>query len=134
MQVATIDYDEFVGRIAVGRILRGDVTKGENLVCLDYDGQARRVKVSRLIGFSGLQQVEIQKAAAGDIVGIAGFTDALPGRRSAPLPRPKLCRRSRLTNPPMDLRHTDAVCWTESTSPPESWESVFIKSCSRMCL
>lgn len=79
MQVATIDYDEFVGRIAVGRILRGNVAKGESLVCLDYDGESRRSKVSRLIGFSGLQQIEISKASAGDIVGIAGFTDALPG-------------------------------------------------------
>ena len=45
MQVATIDYDEFVGQIAVGRILRGNVAKGENLVCLDYDGAARQTKV-----------------------------------------------------------------------------------------
>ena len=79
MQVATIDYDEFVGRIAVGRILRGEVSKGDTLVCLDYNGEARRGKVTRLIGFSGLQQVEIQSASAGDIIGIAGFTDALPG-------------------------------------------------------
>ncbi|MGB0648593.1 MAG: GTP-binding protein, partial [Bradymonadia bacterium] len=79
MQVATIDYDEFVGRIAVGRILRGEVSKGDTLVCLDYNGEARRGKVTRLIGFSGLQQVEIQTASAGDIIGIAGFTDALPG-------------------------------------------------------
>lgn len=79
MQVATIDYDEFVGRIAVGRILRGEVSKGEALVCLDYDGVVRRGKVTRLIGFSGLQQIEIQKASAGDIIGIAGFTEALPG-------------------------------------------------------
>ena len=79
MQVATIDYDDFVGRIAIGRILRGSVSKGDALTCIDYDGVQRRSKVTRLIGFEGLVQKEIDSATAGDIIGIAGFVDALPG-------------------------------------------------------
>ncbi len=79
MQVATISYDDFVGRIAVGRIQRGTIHKGQQLVCIDHDGVPRRGKVTRLQGFNGLEQVDIQEAEAGDIVGVAGFLDALPG-------------------------------------------------------
>jgi len=79
MQVATIDYDEFVGRVAVGRITRGSVKRGQQLTAIDIEGGQRRAKVSRVNGFVGLKQVEIEAASAGDIVGIAGVADALPG-------------------------------------------------------
>lgn len=78
MQVATIDYDEFVGRIAIGRIRRGRIAKGRVLGAIGLDGKVRQARVSRLVGFEGLRQVEIEEARAGDIVGVAGFTDALP--------------------------------------------------------
>ena len=79
LQVATIGYDDFVGRIAVGRIQRGTVRKGETITCIGHDGKPRKGRVSRSSGFEGLEQVEIDSAQAGHIVGIAGFTDALPG-------------------------------------------------------
>jgi len=79
MQVATIDYDEFVGRIAIGRMLRGTVRKGMIISAIDFEGTPRQARVTRLVGFSGLQQVEIPEGMAGDIVGIAGIMDALPG-------------------------------------------------------
>ena len=78
LQVATINYDDFVGRIAVGRIERGSITKGTP-ICVDIDGKERRGKVTRLLGFEGLAQIDIPKGQAGHIVGIAGFTDTLPG-------------------------------------------------------
>lgn len=79
MQCATISYDEFVGRVAVGRVQRGEVHKGQQLCCIDHEGKVRRGKITRITGFEGLKEVEIQSAKAGDIVGVAGFTDALPG-------------------------------------------------------
>ena len=79
MQVATITYNDFVGRIAVGRISRGRVRKGDHLTCVDIEGVPRRGRVSKLHGYLGLEQVEIEEATAGDIVGIAGVVDALPG-------------------------------------------------------
>jgi len=79
MQVATIDYSDFVGRIAIGRIVRGSVRKNDQLAAVTIDGKVRKSKVVRLNGFIGLEQVEIEEGRAGDIVGIAGVTDALPG-------------------------------------------------------
>ncbi|MCB9529709.1 MAG: translational GTPase TypA [bacterium] len=78
MQVATINYDEFVGRIAIGRIRRGEVRKGQVISAIDLQGNPRQARVSRLTGFEGLKQVEIESARAGDIVGIAGFPKVLP--------------------------------------------------------
>lgn len=79
MQIATINYDDFVGRIAVGRIERGRVTKGQAFATVGLDGKARQARITRLTGFVGLEQVPIEGASAGDIVGIAGEANALPG-------------------------------------------------------
>lgn len=80
MQVATIAYDDFIGRIAIGRILKGTIRKGDQLACLGLSEEGpRRARVTRLTGFVGLNQVPVEEAGAGDIVGIAGFLDILPG-------------------------------------------------------
>ena len=79
MQVATINYDDFIGRIAIGRVLRGTVVKGDHVTSMTLEGKPVKSRVTRLTGFIGLQQVPIEKASAGDIIGIAGFTDVLPG-------------------------------------------------------
>jgi GTP-binding protein len=80
MQVATIAYDDFIGRIAIGRILKGTIKKGDQLSCLGLsDDGPRKARVTRLTGFVGLNQVPVAEAGAGDIVGIAGFLDILPG-------------------------------------------------------
>jgi GTP-binding protein len=80
MQVATIGYDDFIGRIAIGRISRGTINKGDQLSCLGLSDEGpRKARVTRLTGFVGLEQVPVTEAGAGDIVGIAGFLDILPG-------------------------------------------------------
>jgi GTP-binding protein len=78
MQVASINYDEYVGRIAIGRITRGRVKKGDMLTVLDLEGNERKAKVVRVQGYKGLETREIPEAQAGDIIGIAGVLDALP--------------------------------------------------------
>ena len=79
MQVATIDYNDFVGRIAIGRIIRGQVRRNDLVSAIAVNGDVRKAKITRLNGFRGLEQVEIEVGEAGDIVGIAGILDALPG-------------------------------------------------------
>ncbi len=87
-QAATIDYNDFVGRIAVGRLHRGRISKGDPLVCIDADGKPRPGKVVKLIGYEGLTEVELEFADAGDIVGVAGVADVLPGETLCPPQHP----------------------------------------------
>jgi GTP-binding protein len=79
MQVATINYDEFIGRIAIGRISRGRINKGDFITCSGLNQPLRKGRVTRLNGYLGLEQVPVDSAVAGDIVGIAGFMDVVPG-------------------------------------------------------
>ena len=74
-QVFTLDSDNFVGRIGIARIFNGKVKKGEEYALLKSDGEKVVSRVSKLIGFIGLDRVEIDEAEAGDIVAIAGFSD-----------------------------------------------------------
>ncbi|NPA10827.1 MAG: translational GTPase TypA [Epsilonproteobacteria bacterium] len=73
MQVFTLDYDNYVGRIGIARIFNGKVKKGENVTLVKADGEKINGRVTKLLGFIGLERVEIESAAAGDIVAVAGF-------------------------------------------------------------
>lgn len=73
MQAATVAYDDFLGRQAAGRILEGQVRKGDALTAIDAQGEQVRGKVNRIQGYLGLQKVEVEEAGVGDIVLIAGF-------------------------------------------------------------
>ena len=74
-QVFTLDSDNFVGRIGVARIFNGKIKKGDEYVLIKADGSKSTSRVSKLIGFKGLDRIEISEAEAGDIVAIAGFGD-----------------------------------------------------------
>ena len=74
-QVFTLDYDNFVGRIGITRIFNGKVKKGGEYTLVKADGEKSKSRISKLIGFKGLERIEIDEAEAGDIVAIAGFND-----------------------------------------------------------
>jgi GTP-binding protein len=74
-QVFTLDSDNFVGRIGIARIFNGKLKKGDEYVLIKADGQKSKSRISKLIGFKGLERMEIDEAEAGDIVAIAGFAD-----------------------------------------------------------
>ena len=73
MLVSNIDWDEYVGRMAIGRILSGEIKQGENIYSLSKKGLKKRAKITKMKTFSGLKTDDIIIAKAGDIVGIAGF-------------------------------------------------------------
>lgn len=79
MQVATVNYDEFLGRGACGRILGGVVRKGDPIMHINHQGVMTRGKVTRVQGYRGIQQVEVEEAGAGDIVSLNGVADVLLG-------------------------------------------------------
>ncbi|BCD61132.1 MULTISPECIES: translational GTPase TypA [unclassified Nitratiruptor] len=73
IQVFTLDYDNYVGRIGIARIFNGQVKRGDELLLVKADGEEQKGRISKLIGFLGLNRMEIDEAEAGDIVAIAGF-------------------------------------------------------------
>ena len=75
MLVSNLHYSDYLGRIALGRIVSGRVAVGDSIVCVHRDGRRERANVTALFTYAGLQQVETQHASAGDIVGLTGFVD-----------------------------------------------------------
>lgn len=73
MQVFTLDYDNYVGKIGIARVFNGTVKKGETVMLAKGDGTKESGRITKLIGFLGLARTEIESAEAGDIVAIAGF-------------------------------------------------------------
>jgi GTP-binding protein len=75
MLVTNIDYNDYIGRIATGKIFNGKVSAGETVALVKRNGEIKRGRISKLIGYEGLQQVEISEAVTGDIVTVAGFDE-----------------------------------------------------------
>ena len=74
-QPALLDYNDYVGRIGIGRIQRGKIKVNESGTCVRADGTHSQFRIQKLYGFLGLHRVEIKEASAGDIVAIAGLSD-----------------------------------------------------------
>jgi GTP-binding protein len=83
LQVTTLDYSDYLGRIIIGRIHNGTIKAGENLVLIRADGSQTKGKVTKLMTFSGLKRLDADVAYAGDIVAVAGFADANIGETLA---------------------------------------------------
>jgi len=79
MLVANLDYSDYIGRIAFGKIYSGKVSVGDSAVCLHGDGRKTESKITAIFHFEGLKRIEIPHAHAGDVVGIAGFEDVFIG-------------------------------------------------------
>ncbi|GAA7006292.1 translational GTPase TypA [Helicobacter pylori] len=73
MQIFTLDYDNYVGKIGIARVFNGSVKKSESVLLMKSDGSKENGRITKLIGFLGLARTEIENAYAGDIVAIAGF-------------------------------------------------------------
>ena len=75
VQAALLDYNDYVGRMGIGRIQRGTIKVGTTVSCARLDGTVKQFKILKLIGYFGLKKVEIEQASAGEIVAIAGLPD-----------------------------------------------------------
>ncbi|GAA7436071.1 translational GTPase TypA [Helicobacter pylori] len=73
MQIFTLDYDNYVGKIGIARVFNGSVKKNESVLLMKSDGSKENGRITKLIGFLGLARTEIENAYVGDIVAIAGF-------------------------------------------------------------
>ena len=78
-QPALLDYNDYVGRIGIGRVARGTMKVNENVSCVRLDGSIKQFRIQKLFGFLGLKRIEINEAHAGEIVAIAGLPDISVG-------------------------------------------------------
>ena len=76
LQVTTLDYSDYLGRIVIGRIHNGTIKAGQQAAIIKETGEIAKAKVAKLMGFEGLKRVELSEATAGNIVAVAGFADA----------------------------------------------------------
>ncbi len=83
-QVSLLDYNDFVGRIGIGRIFRGTVKVGDQVTLSKLDGTTKNFRVTKLFGFFGLERREIQEAKAGDLIAVSGMEDIFVGETITP--------------------------------------------------
>ena len=102
MLVNTLDYDDYVGRIVVGRVVRGTIHNGENVTLMDKEGQ-RKAKIGRLYTYQGLKRVEVDEVAAGDIVALMGLTDANIGDTIADAENPEQLEGISIDEPTLSM-------------------------------
>lgn len=76
LQVTTLDYSDYLGRIVIGRIHNGTIKAGQQAALVTESGAIVKAKVTKLMGFEGLKRIDIEEASAGNIVAVAGFADA----------------------------------------------------------
>src|SRR5690606_35105 len=87
-QVTLLDYNDYVGRIGIGRIARGKIHVGQQVVVMKKDGTQKSFRISKLFGFFGLKRLEIEEAGAGEIVAISGLDDLNVGETICPQDHP----------------------------------------------
>ena len=122
LQVFTLDYDNYVGKIGIARIFNGKINKNQSVMLAKADGSKTTGRISKLIGFLGLERIDIESANSGDIVAIAGF-DALDVGDSVVDPN----------NPmPLDPLHIEeptlSVVFSVNDSPLAGTEGKFVTS------
>ncbi|TLM68438.1 MAG: translational GTPase TypA [Deltaproteobacteria bacterium] len=88
MLVASIAYNDYIGRIATGKVFSGKVRSGETVALVQRDGTVSKGRISKLLGYEGLRQVEVAEAIAGDIVTVAGFDEVGIGETFADAANP----------------------------------------------
>lgn len=72
---SSLDYDDYIGRIGIGRVARGKIKRNDSVVLCKTDGTQENVKISRLYQFEGLKRAEVEEAAVGDLICVSGITD-----------------------------------------------------------
>lgn len=83
-QVALLDYNDFVGRIGIGRVFRGTIAVGQSVSLAKLDGTVKNFRVTKMFGFFGLKREEIQEAYAGDLIAVSGMEEINVGETVCP--------------------------------------------------
>lgn len=103
LQITTLDYSDFLGRIVIGRVHNGVIRNGQSASLIKDDGSIKRGRISKLLGFEGLQRIEIQEAGAGDLVALAGFDQVNIGETIACPDEPKALPLIKVDEPTLQM-------------------------------
>ena len=120
--VTTLDYNEYVGRIAIGRIVNGEINSNEMVSLIKADSSVQRGKIVKLFGFKDLGRVEIENAKAGDIVAIAGFADIQIGETISSIDNPQALPLIKIDEPTLQMN------FQVNNSPFAGQEGKFVTS------
>jgi GTP-binding protein len=122
MQVASLDFSNYVGRIAIGRVFRGDIVTGTDYTLCKRDGKVKKVRVKELYLFEGLGRVKIEKVRCGDLCAVIGLEDFEIGDTLADLLAPEALKRIEVDEPTMSM------VFTINNSPLFGKEGKFVTS------
>ena len=121
MLVNTLDYDDYVGRIVVGRIVRGTLHNGETITLMNEES-SKRARIGRLYSYQGLKRVEVDQVGAGDIVALIGLSDATIGDTIADAEQPEMLKGLKIDEP------TLSMVFSVNNSPFAGKEGEFVTS------
>ena len=122
MQVASLDFSSYVGRIAIGRVFRGDITTGLDYTLCKRDGKVKKVRVKELYVFEGLGRVKTESVRCGDLCAVIGLEDFEIGDTLADLLAPEALQRIEVDEPTMSM------VFTINNSPLFGKECKFVTS------
>lgn len=102
-QVALLDYNDYVGRIGIGRIFRGEMKVGQQVALMKLDGSVKHFRVTKMFGFKGLKRLEIEQAKAGDLVAVSGMEDINVGETVCPVDHQEALLVLRIDEPTLQM-------------------------------
>jgi len=103
LQVTTLDYSDYLGRIVIGRIHNGTIQAGQQAALVKEDGKTVKAKITKLLGFEGLNRIELEEAEAGSLVAVAGFGDANIGETITCPDEPKALPLIKVDEPTLQM-------------------------------
>ncbi|HAC0584648.1 TPA_asm: translational GTPase TypA [Listeria monocytogenes] len=102
-QVSLLDYNDYVGRIGIGRVFRGTMHVGQTVALIKLDGTIKQFRVTKMFGFFGLKRDEIKEAKAGDLVALAGMEDIFVGETVTPFDHQEALPLLRIDEPTLQM-------------------------------
>jgi GTP-binding protein len=120
--VANLDYSDYHGRLAIGRIFSGTLNRGDNVAIVKVDGTIQKTRIIKLYGFQGLERTDIDRAEAGEIVAVVGVEGITIGETVTSVESPRA-----LVHVPVD-EPTISMMFTVNTSPFSGREGTYVTS------
>ena len=103
MQVATLNRDEYLGRVGIGRVYKGTMKVGDRVAISRHDGSLDKARITKIWGFKGLERVERESASAGDIIAVTGIDDILPGETLTDIDDPRPMELMAIDEPTLSM-------------------------------